>query len=168
MHYMNLSNLFKISICREICANWILKLSIISLPIFDLLFDYLIGCLYMRVLKLTLGKIIISTNFPLFSAFQCEASGRTRLTVQTHAVLSIASLTSGPSGLIGITSERDPYKFLSISLLSLPNACLYIFIDLYAKSSLFLPIRIGVWTVYTCRPNGCKSSPRLNLSIGVK
>jgi hypothetical protein len=69
----------------------------------------------MCVLKLTLRKIIIFANFPLFSAFQCEASGRTWLTVQTHAVLSIASLASGLSGSFGNTSGRNPYKFLSIS-----------------------------------------------------
>jgi hypothetical protein len=28
----------------------------------------------MRVLKLNIGKIIIYANFPLFLAFQCEAS----------------------------------------------------------------------------------------------
>jgi hypothetical protein len=43
-------------------------LSIISLHIFNLLFDCLINYLYMRVLKLTLGKIIISAN--LFLYFQ--------------------------------------------------------------------------------------------------
>jgi hypothetical protein len=97
----------------------------------------------MHDLKLTLRKIIISANFLLLSALQCEASGRTWLRVQTHAVLSIASLASGLSGRIGITSGRDPYKFLSISLLSLPFAHHCIFIDLscYVEcfSRRFLP-----------------------------
>jgi hypothetical protein len=87
------------------------------LHIFDLLFDYLISYLYICVLKLTLGKIIISANFSLFSAFQCEASGWTWLTVWMQAVLSIASLASGLSGCIGIMSEHDPYRCLSVSLL---------------------------------------------------
>jgi hypothetical protein len=84
----------------------------------------------MHVQKLTLGKIIISANFPLFSTFQCEASRRTWLTVRTHAVLSIASLASGSSGHIGNTSEPDPYRFLSVYLLSLSFAHHCIFIDL--------------------------------------
>jgi hypothetical protein len=84
----------------------------------------------MCVLKLTLGKIIISPNFPLFSAFQCEASERTWLRVRMHAVLSIASPASGLSGCIGITFGRDPYRFLSVSLLSLPFSDHCIFIGL--------------------------------------
>jgi hypothetical protein len=36
---------------------------------FDLLFDCLISYLYMRVLKLTLGKIIISLNFSFVFSF---------------------------------------------------------------------------------------------------
>jgi hypothetical protein len=83
-----------------------------------------------NVLKLTLGKIIIFTNFPLFSTFQCEPSRRTWLTVRTHVVLSIASLASGLSKRIGNMSRRDPYRLLSVSLLSLPSAHHYIFIDL--------------------------------------
>jgi hypothetical protein len=69
----------------------------------------------MHVLKLTLGKIIISANFPLFSAFRCEAPRRAWLTIQTHAVLSIASQASGPSGRVGNMSGRDPYRFLSVA-----------------------------------------------------
>jgi hypothetical protein len=84
----------------------------------------------MRVLKLTLKKIIISTNFPLFLAFQCEASGWTWLTVRTHALMSIASLASGPSERFGITSGRDPYRFLSVALLSLTSSHHCIFIGL--------------------------------------
>jgi hypothetical protein len=66
----------------------------------------------------------------MFLAFQCEASRRTWLTVRTHAHLSIASLASGSSGRIGITSGHDPYRFLFASLLSLPSAHHCIFIDL--------------------------------------
>jgi hypothetical protein len=76
-----------------------------------MLFDCLISYLYMCVLKITLKKIIISSNFSLFSTFQCEASEWTWLRVRMHAVLSIASLASGPFGRIGITSRRDPYRF---------------------------------------------------------
>jgi hypothetical protein len=101
-----------------------------SLHTFETLFDYVISWLYMHVLKLTLGKIIIYANFPLFSTFQCEASKRTWLRVRMHAVLSLASLASGPSGCIVNTSGQDPYRFLSISLLSLPYAHLCIFLDL--------------------------------------
>jgi hypothetical protein len=100
------------------------------LHIFDLLFDCLSSYLYMRVLKLTLGKIILSAIFSLFSAFQCEAFGWTWLTARTCAVLSIANLASGPSGRIGIMSRWDPYRFLSVYLLSLPSAHHFIFIDL--------------------------------------
>jgi hypothetical protein len=57
-----------------------------------MLFDCLISYLYMCVLKLTSEKIVIFTNFPLFSAFQCEASGQTWLTVRTQAALPIANL----------------------------------------------------------------------------
>jgi hypothetical protein len=45
-------------------------------------------------------------------------------------VLSIASLASGPSRRISIMFGRDPYRFLSVSFLSLPSAHHYIFIDL--------------------------------------
>jgi hypothetical protein len=100
--------------------------------IFYLLFDCLIIYLYMCVLKLTLRKIIIYANFPLSLAFQCEASGRTWSTIRTHVVLSSASLASGhgPSGCIRNTSRHDLYRFLSVSLLSLPSAHHFIFIDL--------------------------------------
>jgi hypothetical protein len=57
-------------------------------------------------------------------------SGQAWLIVRTYAVLSIASLASGPSGHIGNTSGRDPYRFLSVSLLSLSFAHHCIFIDL--------------------------------------
>jgi hypothetical protein len=100
------------------------------LHIFYLLFDCLISYLYMRVLKLTLGKIIIFANFPLFSAILCETSWQTWLRVQTHALMSIASLANGLSGLIGNTSGRNPYRFLSVSLLYLSSAHHCIFIDL--------------------------------------
>jgi hypothetical protein len=74
----------------------------------------------MHVLKLTLGKIIIFANFPLLSAFQCEASERTGLSGR-NAFLSIVSLASGLSRHIGITSGQNPYRFLSVFLLSLPS-----------------------------------------------
>jgi len=45
-------------------------------------------------------------------------------------VLSFAVLASGPYGHIGNTSVRNPYRFLSVSLLSLPSAHHCIFIDL--------------------------------------
>jgi hypothetical protein len=98
----------------------------------------------MCVLKLTLGKIIISANFPLLSTFQCEAFGRTCLTVWTHAVLSITSLASGPSGRIANTFGLDPHRFLFIYLLSLPYAHLYISWFILSCYVFFLRISIEV------------------------
>jgi hypothetical protein len=99
------------------------------LHIFDFLFNCLFSYLYIRVLKLTLVKIIIFTNFPLFSAFQCEAPGQTWLIVQTHRVLSIVSLASGLSECIGNTSRRDPYKYFSAAFfLSQPHTTTFLLI----------------------------------------
>jgi len=53
-----LSNLCKISIYREFLCWLNSELSFISLHIFEMLSDCFIRGLYMRVLKLTLGKII--------------------------------------------------------------------------------------------------------------
>lgn len=110
--------------------------SIIRSTVFEFLFDCFISYLYMRVLKLTLGKIIISAIFLLFSAFLCEASRQTWLIVRTYAVQSVASLASWSSG-------RDRYRFLSMSFLSLPYAHICIFIDLSCHvvyfSRRFLP-----------------------------
>jgi hypothetical protein len=52
------------------------ELSLISLLGFEMLFDCFISRLYMRVLKLTLGKNNLCKFFPQFLSFQCEASGR--------------------------------------------------------------------------------------------
>jgi hypothetical protein len=60
---------------------------------FELLFDCFINCLYIHVLRLTLRKIFFCKIFLWFSAFQCEASGWTWLTVRTQAALPIANLS---------------------------------------------------------------------------
>jgi hypothetical protein len=62
------------------------------LHVFELLFDCLISYLYMRVLKLTLGKIIFLQIFLWFSAFPCEVSGQTCLTVWTQVALPFVNL----------------------------------------------------------------------------
>jgi hypothetical protein len=59
---------------------------------FELLFDCFISYLYMRVLKLTLGKIIFLQIFSLNFVFRCEASGQNWLGVQMRAALPIADL----------------------------------------------------------------------------
>jgi hypothetical protein len=46
----------------------------------------------MRILKLTLGKIIFLQIFLWFLVFQCQASRQTWLTVRTQAALLIANL----------------------------------------------------------------------------
>jgi len=46
----------------------------------------------MRILKLTLGKIIFLQIFLWISAFQCEVFWRTWLTIRTQAALPIANL----------------------------------------------------------------------------
>lgn len=67
-----LSHLFKISICREICSNWTLKLSIMFLHIFEMLFDYYISWLYMRVLEVLFGKYIFLQFFLKFHIFNVK------------------------------------------------------------------------------------------------
>jgi hypothetical protein len=81
------------------------------LHIFELLFDCLISYLYMRVLKLSLGKNYFSPNFSLFFSFSVW-SVRTDLAYNLNA-RGLANCKSGcgSSGRVGTTSERDPYRY---------------------------------------------------------
>jgi hypothetical protein len=86
-----LSKLFKISICREICAYWILN-------------SHLYLCIFCNAIWLFYQLIIhacseanfwekyFSANFSPVSDFQCEASERTFSYVRTSAVLPYAVL----------------------------------------------------------------------------
>jgi hypothetical protein len=74
------------------CAYWLLTLNYI-LVYFWMLFDCFISYLYIRVLKLKLGKKI-SAYFPLFFNFWCEASWRTCSCVRTCSALLISYLTA--------------------------------------------------------------------------
>jgi len=78
-------------------------LTLISVHIFAMLFDCFISWLYMRVLKLTLGKNIFLQNFPQASDFQCELSG--------HEQSSHMLTYQLPSRQLSETSEQDPYRF---------------------------------------------------------
>jgi hypothetical protein len=69
-----LSKLFKIFICREICAYWILNSHLYICIFLQILFDYFISWLYMRVLKLTSGKNIFLNIFLKFQIFSVKCS----------------------------------------------------------------------------------------------
>jgi len=94
-------------------------------------FDCFISYLYMRVLKLTLGKIIFLQIFVWFSAFQCEASRRTWLTVWTQAALPIANLAVYRSDKLVTRSDAiltGFYLSLAFSAIHIP---LHFFLFIY-------------------------------------
>jgi hypothetical protein len=97
-----------------------------------MLFDCFISCLYMRVLKLTLGKNIFLLIFPQVSVFQCEVFGRTYSYVQTRAVLPYADLADAHPDRISIG--------LRLASLSLPYTHLFAFLwHVVCFSRGFLP-----------------------------
>jgi hypothetical protein len=77
--------------CMEIYAHSLLDSQIYVLHIFEMLFDCSISFQYMRLLKLTLGKLFFCKFFSNFS-FQCETSGRTCSLVRMCAALPIDDL----------------------------------------------------------------------------
>jgi hypothetical protein len=100
---------------------------------FELLFDCLINYLYIHVLKLTLGKITFLQIFLWFSAFQCEASRWTRLTVRTQVALLIAHL-----------AVDCPDEFVTR-----PNAILKGIYPLLSFSASCIPL-YSYWIIMSC------------------
>jgi hypothetical protein len=98
------------------------QLSFISLLSFEMLPDCVISGLYMRVLKLTLEKIIFLQIFLKFQIFSVKCVDGLILTSKTRAVLPYADLAIAHLVRISIGLRLDS--------LSLPYTHLCIFIDL--------------------------------------
>jgi hypothetical protein len=106
------------------CADWNLKLSFISLYIFNMLFECFISWLYMCVLKMTLGKIFFLQIFLQFLFFsvkhpnglsldpdECGSGVRTvRIHVQTLAACRML-IRQLKSGQVSDTYEWGPHRF---------------------------------------------------------
>jgi hypothetical protein len=86
-----LSKLFKISICREIYAHWLLD-SQLYLCIFLNCYLIVLSIIIHACFEANFRENIFLKIFLWFSVFQYEASKRTWLIVQTQAALLIASL----------------------------------------------------------------------------
>jgi hypothetical protein len=83
-----LSNLFKISICRKICTYWILNSHLYFCSAVWLLYQLIIYACS----EANFREKYFSRNFSSVSDFQCEASGLTYSYIRTRAVLPYADL----------------------------------------------------------------------------
>jgi len=90
-------------------------LSFTSLNSFEMLSDCFISWLYMRVLKLTSGKIF-SANFPQFLSFQCEASRRSLFASEREWLWRLVGNVTSPyaRGSNGRTVRLHVHKSLKI------------------------------------------------------
>jgi len=113
-----LSNLFKISICREICAYWILNSHLYLCNAIWLLYQLIIHACS----ETNFWEKYFSTYFPQVSNFQVWSILTDLFFVQTRAVLPYADLVVAHPDMISIG--------LRLASLSLPYTDLCIFIDL--------------------------------------
>jgi len=89
--FHELSNLLKVSICRKICAYWILNYQL-YLCIFLNFYLIVVSVNYTCVFLAIFRENYFSINFPPVLDFQCEASGQTCSSIQMRVVLPNADM----------------------------------------------------------------------------